>query len=158
MRRSKKIFYRADTNEIKDGVYVYTQNEPPTLSVRNMGIEQSTEQRKPRFIANHMTFCLHYILSGQGFLKTKKKTFCLKAGDFFYLIPHEEMEYGPDPADPWNYAWINFTGENLLPFLAQINVTPENPVVTPPADGRYRECLKSALPPLPQSRSFRASF
>ena len=124
MRRSKKIFYRADTNEIKDGVYVYTQNEPPTLSVRNMGMEQSTEQRKPRFIANHMTFCLHYILSGQGFLKTKKKAFCLKAGDFFYLIPHEEMEYGHDPADPWNYAWINFTGENLLPFLAQINVTP----------------------------------
>ncbi len=145
MRRSKKIFYRADTNEIKDGVYVYTQNEPPTLSVRNMGMEQSTEQRKPRFIANHMTFCLHYILSGQGFLKTKKKTFCLKAGDFFYLIPHEEMEYGPDPADPWNYAWINFTGENLLPFLAQINVTPENPVVTPPADGRYRELFEECL-------------
>ncbi|HJA95761.1 MAG TPA: AraC family transcriptional regulator [Firmicutes bacterium] len=145
MGKSKKIFYRADTNEIKDGVYIYTQNEPPTLSVRNMGMEQATEQRKSRFIANHMTFCMHYIISGKGFLKTKKKTFLLKAGDFFYLFPHIEAEYGPDQNDPWKYAWINFTGENILPFLAQLNVFPESPVLTPQSCDRFKELFEECL-------------
>ena len=143
MRKSKRIFYRADTNEIKDGIYIYTQSELPPISVRNMGIEQSTTQRKPRFIANHMTFCLHYIFSGQGFLKTK--TFSLKAGDFFYLFPHVEAEYGPDPNDPWKYAWINFTGENILPFLAQLNVSPKSPTLTPKADDRFKELFEACL-------------
>lgn len=158
MRRSKKIFYRADTNEIKNGVYVYMQNEPPSPSVRNMGMEQSTEQRKPRFIANHMTFCLHYIISGQGFLKTDQKTYSLKAGDFFYLFPHVEAEYGPDRNDPWSYAWINFTGENLLPFLAQINVSPENPVITPPSSERYKELFDACLADASEKPQFSGIF
>ncbi len=158
MRKSKKILYRADTNEIKDGAYVYTQNEPPPLSVRNMGMEQSTKQRKPRFIANHMAFCLHYVLSGQGVLKTKKNTFLLKAGDFFYLFPHVEAEYGPNPNDPWNYAWINFTGENILPFLAQINVSPESPVITPPPSDRYKELFEQCLADASEKPQFSGIF
>ena len=158
MRKSKKIFYRTDTNEIKDGVYVYTQNEPPSLSVRNMGMEQSTKQRKPRFIANHMTFCLHYVLGGQGILKTKKKTFLLKTGDFFYLFPHVEAEYGPDPDDPWNYAWINFTGENILPFLAQIDVSPENPVITPTPSDNYKKLFEQCLAAASEKPQFSGIF
>ena len=134
------------------------QNEPPTLSVRNMGMERSTKQRKPRFIANHMTFCLHYILSGRGFLKTKKKTFFLKTGDFFYLFPHVEAEYGPDPNDPWSYAWINFTGENILPFLAQINVSPESPVITPTPNDNYKKLFEQCLADASEKPQFSGIF
>lgn len=111
-----------------DAFYAHAEGDLPVIRVKNIGYEKSTSVRKPRSIDNHGSFCLHYILDGRGTLTTHGKTYRLEKGAVFYLFPHVEAIYGPDAQNPWQYAWINVSGENIFPFLAEIGLTPNNPV------------------------------
>ncbi|MBO9597007.1 MAG: AraC family ligand binding domain-containing protein, partial [Cohnella sp.] len=75
-------------------------------------------------------YALHYIISGKGVLETRQSSFALKAGESFVIFPHEEVYYYPDPQDPWEYAWIEFKGEEAPRLLSLTELSPDNPVVS----------------------------
>lgn len=56
-------------------------------------------------------FTLHFVISGYGFL-SEENGFSSRIGPntCFLLEPGSKATYGPDPDDPWTYAWVEFSG------------------------------------------------
>lgn len=72
---------------------------------------------------------LHYVISGQGILETRNRVFQLHAGESFIIFPDNEVYYYPDQDDPWEYVWIEFSGDEAQQLLAMTELTPDQPVV-----------------------------
>lgn len=64
-------------------------------------------------------FNLHVVLSGKGYLHTKKGVQMLKQGDAFLYFPLEEQEYYADMDDPWEIVWVHFNGRYLNEFFIE---------------------------------------
>ncbi len=72
---------------------------------------------------------LHYIISGQGTLETRNRVYQLHAGESFIIFPNNEVYYYPHPDDPWEYVWIEFSGDEAQQLLAMTELTPDQPVL-----------------------------
>lgn len=79
-------------------------------------------------------FLLHYIVSGEGFLRIEHKTYRIEANNLFIIPPDTLFYFQADSDNPWEYTWLCFDGEyaNKLYRL-------KSPVV--PAKAEYFENL-----------------
>ena len=59
---------------------------------------------------NSDIYCIEYIISGTGTVKTKGKTFYPKKGDVYMLMKGENQLYYSDKKDPWTKIWFNVSG------------------------------------------------
>jgi AraC family transcriptional regulator of arabinose operon len=50
---------------------------------------------------------IHYVLSGKGFFNGNP----VAENQGFFIEPNSFCEYVPDPADPWNYFWMDCSPE-----------------------------------------------
>lgn len=101
-------------------------------------------------------YALHYIASGKGYLKTGQATFPLKPGDSFMIFPHKEVYYYPDPQDPWEYYWIEFSGAEASRLLSMIHITPDHPTLeASPQDFKplFQMVKTAGITPFEQERS-----
>lgn len=73
-------------------------------------------------------YLLHLILSGEGIYKVNKKTYHLKAGDGFLIYPNELIYYKADKNNPWEYAWIGFTGTKIDEYLSHTTLSKDYPI------------------------------
>ena len=64
-------------------------------------------------------YIIHYILRGQGFIEYHKKTFPVHTGESFLIYPYDTIRYYPDPGNPWEYTWVEFTGKEAASLLDQ---------------------------------------
>lgn len=101
-----------------------TQNEELCLTVS--GIE--------RCAPNHSfgpcirdDYHLHFILSGKGILKIEDKTYNLHRGQTFIVPPEIEIYYCADSEDPWEYAWVSFTGFKAAWYLEKAGLSISTP-------------------------------
>ncbi|CAI6085526.1 Arabinose operon regulatory protein [Paenibacillus sp. JJ-100] len=74
-------------------------------------------------------YALHYIIQGRGTLETGGQQFRLGAGESFILFPQKEIYYYPDPADPWEYVWIEFNGRDAGRFVDLTQLSVQHPVL-----------------------------
>lgn len=74
-------------------------------------------------------YILHLIVSGKGTYVTPKGSYSLSSGDMFLIRPRTEIEYFADENEPWEYYWVNFTGEDAEYILKRTDFTEENPVI-----------------------------
>ncbi|WP_019909449.1 AraC family transcriptional regulator [Paenibacillus sp. HW567] len=101
-------------------------------------------------------YALHYIASGKGYLKTGQATFPLKTGESFIIFPHMEVYYYPDPQDPWEYFWIEFSGAEASRLMSMIHIAPDHPVVAAsPQDLKplFHKVKTAGIEPFEQERS-----
>lgn len=56
---------------------------------------------------------IHHIRSGTGSFSLKGKVYPVRAGQAFLILPGQQRDvyYLSDHDDPWEYAWISFTGK-----------------------------------------------
>ncbi len=47
-----------------------------------------------------------------------KKTFPVHTGESFLIYPYDTIRYYPDPGNPWEYTWVEFTAEKKLPLCS----------------------------------------
>lgn len=59
---------------------------------------------------------LEYVISGQGYIVTKNKTYTITEGDFYAISETTECYYYSDKNNPLKKIWINLTG-NLVRHL-----------------------------------------
>ena len=64
-------------------------------------------------------YIIHYVIRGAGFLECGGKRFRITAGESFLLYPYTELFYYPDPEDPWEYTWVDFTGKEIGRLLSR---------------------------------------
>ncbi|MGO4531767.1 helix-turn-helix domain-containing protein [Paenibacillus sp. 2TAF8] len=74
-------------------------------------------------------YALHFIIRGQGTLETGGQHFRLGAGESFILFPQKEIYYYPDPADPWEYVWIEFNGRDAGRIVDMTQLSVMHPVL-----------------------------
>ena len=122
--------------------YKVTEKELVSLSVYNVGFQKCDPlyQWGPG-IRDH--YLIHYIISGKGYYKIKNTTFTLQAGDSFLVYPNTEVLYFADETDPWEYAWVGFTGSDASMILKATDFSTERPVIehTPLGESIHRQIL-----------------
>lgn len=108
--------------------YKASEKQLVSLSVYNTGLQKCT----PRYqwgpgIRDH--YLIHHIIAGKGFYQLHDKTYALSAGDTFLVYPNTEVLYYADPEDPWEYTWVGFAGNDVIPLLENTDFTKESPVI-----------------------------
>lgn len=108
--------------------YKVTEKELVSLSVYNVGFQKcdALYQWGPG-IRDH--YLIHYIISGKGFYKSDRRLHELRAGDAFLVYPNTEVLYHAAEDDPWEYAWVGFTGSDASMILNATDFSPETPFI-----------------------------
>lgn len=78
---------------------------------------------------NYGYYSLHFVMYGQGILRSGDKTYKLSPGFAFLLYKGEEYEYYPDSKNPWSYFWIDLVSEHPEEFFSCLGFSKENPVI-----------------------------
>lgn len=73
-------------------------------------------------------YIIHYVIRGAGFLEWRGKRCRIEAGESFLLYPYTVLRYYPDPEDPWEYTWVDFTGKESVRLLARTGFSYSCPV------------------------------
>lgn len=122
--------------------YKVSEKELTSLSVYNVGFQKcdSLYQWGPG-IRDH--FLIHYIISGKGTYEVNGKTIELSSGDSFLVYPNTEVIYRADEDDPWEYAWVGFTGSDATMILNTTDFTKASPYIhnTPNGEDIHRQFL-----------------
>lgn len=122
--------------------YKVTEKELVSLSVYNVGFQKCDPlyQWGPG-IRDH--YLIHYIISGQGCYRPGRTAaiYQLHAGDSFLVYPNTEVVYYASETNPWEYAWVGFTGSDASMILKATDFSPEKPVIyaTPLGDSIKRQ-------------------
>lgn len=122
--------------------YKATEKELVSLSVYNVGFQKCDPlyQWGPG-IRDH--YLIHYVISGKGYYFIHNDRIELSAGDCFLVYPNTEVTYQADESDPWEYAWVGFTGSDAAIILQATDFTKEKPYLTklPYGDDLKRQLL-----------------
>lgn len=74
------------------------------------------------------SFIIHYIIRGAGVLECGGRPYRVECGQSFAVFPYTTVCYYPDPENPWEYTWVDFTGANAQQVMAAAGFTPARPV------------------------------
>lgn len=122
--------------------YKATEKELVSLSVYNVGFQKCDPlyQWGPG-IRDH--YLIHYVISGKGYYFIHNNRIELSAGDCFLVYPNTEVTYQADESDPWEYAWVGFTGSDAAIILRATDFTRKKPYLTnlPYGDDLKRQLL-----------------
>ena len=114
--------------------YIVSDKKLVSLSVYNVGYQlcDPLYQWGPG-IRDH--YLIHYIISGEGYYTTKGISHHLHAGDSFLVYPNTEVTYYADEKNPWEYAWVGFTGSDAAMILQATDFSKSSPVINKTPDG-----------------------
>jgi len=115
--------------------YKVSGKELMSLSVFNVG-NQKCEPSYQWGPGIRDFYLLHYIVSGQGTYVVGHKEYKLKAGDCFISYPHREVSYYADVKDPWEYAWVGFSGTEAGLILDSTDFTQDEPYIRDTPHGK----------------------
>ena len=113
MEKAYKLLF---STEESDDLYVYCCGLSKTLPGHSFG-----PALKPHFM-------IHYCLSGKGKFSIGGKTYPLKEGYGFLIVPDELAYYVADEKDPWTYAWVGFGGKRAEAIVSQLGLSVNQPV------------------------------
>lgn len=83
----------------------------------SIGFERCTESKEKIGPRAKSHFILHYVLNGQGYYKIGSETHTVGSNTIFLIPPEIMTTYAPNPADPWQYLWVEFNGFNVKPLV-----------------------------------------
>ena len=92
-------------------------------------------------------YVLHYILRGRGVFEENGRAFPVETGGTFLVRPRVVTRYAPDPADPWEYIWVDFCGNEADALFRQTGFASRGPVAPPLPGRRWSRCTAGSSPP-----------
>jgi AraC-like DNA-binding protein len=100
--------------------------EDQDLRFHYAGIEQCSPGHSWKNIRDQ--YVVYFVLSGRGLVRYGCASYTLSAGNGFSFFPGDLSEYRADIDDPWQYAWIGFSGKTAEQLLSAIGITRDQPV------------------------------
>ncbi|MBQ4901806.1 AraC family transcriptional regulator [Paenibacillus sp. Marseille-P2973] len=111
------------------------------LHITQYGLEQCWPQHDyGPAVRDH--YLIHFILDGQGIFETGNRTYHLKKGQAFLIVPEAVTYYRADAADPWTYAWAGFQGIQAESYLRQAGLSMESPILDRIAPEIVERCIR----------------
>lgn len=74
-------------------------------------------------------YIITYVFKGKGYYEVGGKKYALESGDSFLIYPGTLVHYYPDENDKWEYAWVDFRGNEVEELLNKTLFRPENPII-----------------------------
>ena len=74
-------------------------------------------------------YVLHYIIKGRGTFIRGNKSYAVSAGESFLIRPFDNVAYYPDEKEPWEYAWLDFSGEKYVSLLNRVGFARDNCII-----------------------------
>jgi len=108
--------------------YKVSGKELMSLSVFNVG-KQKCEPCYQWGPGVRDFYLLHYIVAGRGTYVVGDHEYKLGAGDCFLSYPHREVSYFADEKEPWEYAWVGFSGTEAGLILGSTDFTQDEPYI-----------------------------
>lgn len=68
-------------------------------------------------------YLFHYIVRGEGYYKTRGKTYRLKEGDIFCIFPRDVVYYYTVKEKPWSFYWFSYNGRRAPEFTLKMGFT-----------------------------------
>ncbi|MBQ7657719.1 MAG: AraC family transcriptional regulator [Butyrivibrio sp.] len=130
MEKAYKLLF---STEESDDLYVYCCGLSKTLPGHSFG-----PALKPHFM-------IHYCLSGKGKFSIGGKTYPLKEGYGFLIVPDELAYYVADEKDPWTYAWVGFGGKRAEAIVSQLGLSVNQPVFKSTASKDIYDLVKDMM-------------
>lgn len=87
-------------------------------------------------------YLMHYVIKGEGEYSANGKTYSLKKGDGFMILPSEATYYKANENNPWEYYWVGFHGTEAQHILSQIGLDEDHLIFNYETDGKVSEYLK----------------
>ena len=122
--------------------YKVSEKELVSLSVYNVGFQKCTpDYQWGPGIRDH--YLIHYVISGKGTYTVNNQTYTLTEGDSFLVYPNTEVTYSADHKNPWEYAWVGFTGSDASIILKATDFSPAAPIIhkNPLGESIHRQIL-----------------
>ncbi|WP_127588495.1 AraC family transcriptional regulator [Paenibacillus koleovorans] len=66
-----------------------------------------------------VSFSIHVVVAGKGYLEVNGEAHSLQRGDAFLYFPMQEQRYYSSREEPWSVRWVHFYGNELHPFLTE---------------------------------------
>lgn len=76
-------------------------------------------------------YLIHYVSSGRGVFHCGSRTYELKQGDLFLIVPSRLVSYRADSECPWEYCWVGFNGTDAKRLVTMAGLSEQNPVLHP---------------------------
>ena len=130
MEKAYKLLFNTEES---DDLYVYCCGLSKTLPGHSFG-----PALKPHFM-------IHYCLSGKGKFTIGGKTYPLKEGYGFLIVPDELAYYVADDKDPWTYAWVGFGGNRAQAIVSQLGLSVNQPVFKSTASEDIYDLVKDMM-------------
>jgi AraC-like DNA-binding protein len=64
-----------------------------------------------------VSYSLHYIVAGKGYVELDGQLHTLQKGDAFLYYPNQKQLYYSSQEEPWDVRWVHFYGNKLKEFL-----------------------------------------
>ena len=97
-----EVFYFADKPILHSGIY--NKVNRAGIMINTSADFHITRNSSYRYSVIHCAF------RGRGYVSVRGKRHTVEAGSCFLLTAQEPHEYWVDPDDPWELAWIEFSG------------------------------------------------
>ena len=73
--------------------------------------------------------CWHIVSRGNGYVISRGKKYLLEKGDLFSVMEDEEIEYGSEEKEGWEFYYLRIEGPAAKKITERAGFTPENPIV-----------------------------
>ncbi len=83
--------------------------------------------RRPSLRGYHIFHC---ITRGSGYLQLEDRKFPVTEGQTFYIPPDTPVSYWSEESEPWEYVWVNFSGEQANELLSHTAFSAQSPICT----------------------------
>lgn len=84
--------------------------------------------------------------AGRALSNIIKKLSPVHTGESFLIYPYDTIRYYPDPGNPWEYTWLEFTGKEAASLLDQTAFSPAAPVCPATCPARLRQLFADLQP------------
>lgn len=125
---------------IKD--YYLEPGEPSPLGIQ---VLHAGEQHCPPGhcfgYATRTHYLIHYVVNGCGEYRVNHKTYPLKKGNGFLILPGASTFYKASDTDPWTYRWVGFNGKAAKKFLNDAGLNENCLLYHYEADDFIDDCL-----------------
>ena len=78
---------------------------------------------------SYNSYTLHFVLGGKGVLCVNGKMHTVEKNSLFFTPAKQEMAYYPCKDDAWEYAFLNFTGDQVPFLLNSLGLSLEQPIL-----------------------------
>ena len=107
----------------------YTVLSGAGLSLHQCGHEDCAKgHRFGPAVRDH--YLLHCIFRGEGRFEAAGRSYSLRAGQGFLIVPGQVTVYAASETSPWLYHWVGFSGGEAPSVLAACGLSAETPVLS----------------------------